>query len=158
MFCTFSRIISYPLTRFTDTVIGLSEYLIESPEFDAIFDLIQKLTSGRDGEIAEARLLIRKERLFKKRVGFAKRRPHNQQARYKAAKEEGLETSVTAADLASTAFISLGLPNASRQEALFGAYHACKWTGDCYQSSWYGYRAARMLAWTDLSQGVWHHS
>ncbi len=146
-------IISYPLTRFTDTVIGLSEHLIESPEFDAIFDLIQKLTSGRDGEIAEARLLIRKGEALQKAGRLREAASAYQQARYKAAKEEGLETSVTAADLASTAFISLGLPNASRQEALFGAYHACKWTGDCYQSSWYGYRTARMLAWTDLSQG-----
>jgi hypothetical protein len=144
---------SYPLTRFTETVVGLSEYFVDSREFDSTFDLIQSLTSERDGELAEARLLIAKGKALQKSGKIRLAASAFQKARYKAAKEESLETSVTAADLASTAFLSLGLPNAARQEALFVAFHACKWMGDRYQSSWYGHRAARMLAWTDVSQG-----
>lgn len=81
-------LVSYPLTRFTDTVVGLSEYFVESREFDSIFDLIQSLTSERDGEIAEARLLISKGNALQKAGKLRHAAAAFQQARVKAAKQK----------------------------------------------------------------------
>jgi len=144
---------TYPLKRFTDTVLGLSDSIESLPGYDELFETMRIVLAERDGEIAEAELLLQRgtQHLTAGRAADALKVLG--QARIKAGKEEVLETCVRAANLAANAYLRLGLPWAARMELLTAARLSCQIVEDAFQSAFHGFHATRLLAWIELSQG-----
>jgi len=144
---------TYPLKRFTDTVMGMSEFIGSLAGFEELFNTMRAVLSEREGEISEAQLLLQRgeQHLHADRPKKALRLLG--QARTKAAKEEILETSVRAANLAANSYLRLGLVWAARMEALVAANLSCQIVDGVFQSAYHGSQATRLLAWIELSQG-----
>lgn len=144
---------TYPLRRFTDTVVGMSQYIEALNGYDELFETMLKVLAERDGEIAAARLLLQRgeQHLNADRPKEALRLLG--QSRIKAAKEEILETAVDAATLAANCYLHLGLVWATKMESLTAAHLACEYVDGVFRSAYYGSRATRLLAWVDLTQG-----
>ncbi len=144
---------TYPLRRFTDTVVSMSPFIESLEGYDELFDTVRALLSEREGEIVEARLLLQRGEQH-----YHADRPKEALrmlglARMKAAKEEVLETSVRAANLAANCYLKLGLVWAARLEALMAAHVSCQYVEGVFRSAWHGSQATRLLAWIDITQG-----
>lgn len=144
---------TYPLKRFTDTVVGISDALEAIPGYDQLFETMRNVLSERDGEIADAPLILQRGEQHLRADRAVEALKVLETARVKAAKEEILELSVRAANLAAAAYLKLGLVWAARIQAIAAAQLSCQWVDGVFQSAWHGSRATRLLAWVDLSQG-----
>ncbi len=144
---------TYPLTRFTDSVVGLADFLEPSEGFDFLFGTMGSLIAERDGEVAVARLLMQQGQQLQKASRGKEAAIVLLRASVKAAKEECLELSIDAAFRAATCLTGEGTILAARLPALYAASLSCQWAATEFHSAWFGSRSSRLLAWLDLSQG-----
>lgn len=144
---------TYPLKKFTDTVLAMSDFIESHTDYEQLFSTICAILKEREGDIAEGRLQLQRGEQHL-RASRPKDALHLlSQARINAAKVEILENSVRAANLAANSYLHLGLPWAARMEALVAARLSCEAVDGVFQSAYHGFRASRLLAWIDLSQG-----